>query len=191
MADVPVVRRRVPPYELLKQLGLRTFAGPLRRRRRSSALPPSLTTEETARRLFALPVRYWTYDFEPGVRHLGPMSQDFAAAFGLARTNRKIHMGDAAGIQLMAIQVLHQRLTDVEHEIDRLTRTTREDNTMSKNRTDKFRPTDDDSALEQTEAHGYKMGVESDDEQTEAHGFRMGAESEDEDTEGHKKQHRT
>jgi hypothetical protein len=114
---VPHVGRRVPLPERLKLLGLRTVTGPLRRRRRNDDLPEPLSHEETARRLVALPVRYWTYDFEPGVRHLGPMSQDFAAAFGLARTNRKIHMEDAAGIQMVAIQVLHRRLVEVEDEI--------------------------------------------------------------------------
>ena len=107
--------------ERAKLLGLRLVTGPLRRRRRSGDLPEPLSHEETARRLSTLPVRYWTYDFEPGVRHLGPMSQDFAAAFGLARTNRKIHMEDAAGIQMIAIQVLHRRLAEVEREIERLT----------------------------------------------------------------------
>jgi hypothetical protein len=120
-APVPAVRRRVTPPERLKLLGLRAVTGPLRRRRRSHDLPEPLTAEQTAARLFALPVRYWTYDFEPGVRHLGPMSQDFAAAFGLARTNRKIHMEDAAGIQMIAIQVLERRLTEVEQEIEDLT----------------------------------------------------------------------
>ena len=119
-AAVPVVRRRVPLPERLELLGLRLVTGPLRRRRRRDPLPPPLTAEQTAERLFRLPVRYWTYDFEPGVRHLGPMSQDFAAAFGLARTNRKIHLEDAAGIQLIAIQVLHRRLAEVEHEIESL-----------------------------------------------------------------------
>ncbi len=39
---------------------------------------------ELLERLAALPVATWRYHWEPPhVRHLGPMSQDFRAAFGL------------------------------------------------------------------------------------------------------------
>jgi len=119
-APVPELGDSLPLADRLKEVALRTVVGPLRRRRRRGELPPPLSPEETARRLYALPVRYWTYDFEPGVRHLGPMSQDFAAAFGLARTNRKIHMGDANGVALLAVQDLHRRLEAVEREIAEL-----------------------------------------------------------------------
>ena len=84
---------------------------------------------------------------------------------------------------------------------------------MSKYRTDKIRPVSDDSALEETEAHGARWGgirsedddteghriyntsdrtakhevqdVAWDDDDTDAHGFRMGATPQDDDTEGH------
>ncbi len=45
-------------------------------------------------RLVSLPIHFWTYEFEPGVRHLGPMAQAFAAAFGLGRTNRMMLIPD-------------------------------------------------------------------------------------------------
>jgi hypothetical protein len=53
-----------------------------------------------------LPVERWSYKGEP-VRHLGPMAQDFAAAFGLGADNRHIFTLDAAGVALAAIQGLH------------------------------------------------------------------------------------
>jgi hypothetical protein len=99
---------------------LNRVVGPWRRRRARPPLPPPLTAEETARRLFSLPISYWTYDFEPGVRHLGPMSQDFVGAFGLGNTNRKIHMVDANGVAVVAIQVLNRRLTALQREVTRL-----------------------------------------------------------------------
>jgi hypothetical protein len=170
--------------ERLKDLGLRWVVGPVRRRRHRRELPPPLAAEETARRLYALPVRYWTYDFEPGVRHLGPMSQDFAAAFGLGRTNRKIHMGDAHGVALVAIQDLHRRLEAVEREITQL-RKAREGNTMSKDRTDKIRAVSDETASEDTEAHAFRGGIRPADADTEGHTFRHVAGADDEDTEGH------
>ena len=50
-----------------------------------------------------LPVSVWTYGFDDdGVRHLGPMAQDFAAAFGLGDDDRVIDMVDANGVVMAA-----------------------------------------------------------------------------------------
>jgi len=48
------------------------------------------------------------------------MSQDFAAAFGLGRTNRMIDMVDANGVAVVAIQPLHRRIEALEKEVARL-----------------------------------------------------------------------
>ena len=53
-----------------------------------------------------LPIERWSYKGEPA-RHLGPMAQDFAAAFGLGPDDRHIFPLDAAGVALAAIQGLH------------------------------------------------------------------------------------
>ena len=53
-----------------------------------------------------LPIERWSYKGET-VRHLGPMAQDFAAAFGLGADDRHIFPLDAAGVALAAIQGLH------------------------------------------------------------------------------------
>ncbi len=106
--------RAAPLWVMLK------LVGPLRRRKQRPAMPPPLTAEETARRLYTLPVSYWTYDFEPGVRHVGPMSQDFAGAFGLGDTNRQINMVDANGVATIAIQVLNRRVEALQKEVARL-----------------------------------------------------------------------
>ncbi|HZS33217.1 MAG TPA: tail fiber domain-containing protein [Methylomirabilota bacterium] len=60
-------------------------------------------------RVAALPIETWSYKGEP-VRHLGPMAQDFAAAFGLGADDRHIHTLDAAGVALAAIQGLQRQL---------------------------------------------------------------------------------
>ncbi len=60
-------------------------------------------------RVAALPIETWSYKGEPG-RHLGPMAQDFAAAFGLGADDRHIHALDAAGVALAAIQALRRQL---------------------------------------------------------------------------------
>jgi len=57
-------------------------------------------------KVLALPLTTWSYRGEP-VRHLGPMAQDFHAAFGLGADDRHIHTLDAAGVALAAVQGLH------------------------------------------------------------------------------------
>jgi hypothetical protein len=53
-----------------------------------------------------LPISTWSYRDDPGVRHLGPMAQDFAAAFGLGESDTHIASLDTSGVALAAIQAL-------------------------------------------------------------------------------------
>ena len=57
-------------------------------------------------RVAALPIETWSYKGETA-RHLGPMAQDFAAAFALGADDRHIFPLDAGGVALAAIQGLH------------------------------------------------------------------------------------
>lgn len=60
-------------------------------------------------RLLKLPVQSWNYTKEqPTVRHIGPMAQDFAAAFGVGDGDRFINAVDAHGVTFAAIQALHR-----------------------------------------------------------------------------------
>ena len=54
-----------------------------------------------------LPMAYWRYKTEEEeVRHLGPMAEDFHAAFGLGPDDQGIPLLDAGGVALAAIQGL-------------------------------------------------------------------------------------
>lgn len=117
---VPLVTPHLAWWQNAEMALLLRVVGPWRRRRARVSLPPPLSADETARRLLELPVSYWTYDFEPGVRHLGPMAQDFAAAFGLGSTNRKINMVDANGVAVIAVQTLGRKVIALQAEVDRL-----------------------------------------------------------------------
>jgi hypothetical protein len=59
----------------------------------------------------------------PQVAHLGPMAQDFKAAFGLGDSDTGIATVDEGGVALAAIQGLNQKVEDrvqaLEHEIKR------------------------------------------------------------------------
>jgi len=61
-------------------------------------------------RVIELRLSSWSYKEEGDVRHLGPMAQDFHAAFGLGPGDRYISTVDADGVALAAIQGLHRRL---------------------------------------------------------------------------------
>jgi hypothetical protein len=78
---------------------------------------------EILSRLASLPIETWHYKVEdPSVRHLGPMAQDFHAAFGLGDDNTHIHSVDAFGVAFAAIQALHDLLLDQSAQIADLNR---------------------------------------------------------------------
>lgn len=59
----------------------------------------------------ALPLSTWNYKSQTnGVRHIGPMAQDFKAAFEVGETDTGITTIDADGVALAAIQGLNQKL---------------------------------------------------------------------------------
>ncbi len=61
-------------------------------------------------RVLALPVLQWRYKSEAASLHLGPIAEDFKAAFGLGGDERYIGTVDADGVALAAIQGLNSKL---------------------------------------------------------------------------------
>ena len=61
-------------------------------------------------RLVATPIATWSYRAQAGVRHIGPMAQDFAAAFDVGENDTTISTVDADGVALAAIQGLNAKL---------------------------------------------------------------------------------
>jgi len=63
---------------------------------------------EILQKVVALPVSTWTYKDEAasGVRHIGPMAQDFYALFGTGHTDKGISTLDTSGVALAAIKAL-------------------------------------------------------------------------------------
>lgn len=66
----------------------------------------------------SLPMTTWSYKTEPGVRHVGPMAQDFHAAFNVGEDDRHIAEVDESGVALAAIQGLNQKLEEQNKEKD-------------------------------------------------------------------------
>ncbi|MFO7740887.1 MAG: tail fiber domain-containing protein [Anaerolineae bacterium] len=73
--------------------------------------------QEVLARVTELPVTTWNYKAEDAsVRHMGPVAQDFYAAFGLGRDDRHIAALDSSGVALAAIQGLYERTQTLEAE---------------------------------------------------------------------------
>ena len=85
--------------------------------------PTPVDGQEILETLAALPISTWNYKKDPSsTRHLGPMAQDFAAAFGLGDSDTTINMVDANGVVMVAIQALYRRVKVLEAEIAALRR---------------------------------------------------------------------
>jgi hypothetical protein len=65
---------------------------------------------EVLEKVAALPISRWNFKQDPEAEHLGPMAQDFHAAFGLGTDDKHIATVDADGVALAAIQGLNQKL---------------------------------------------------------------------------------
>ncbi|HEU4561618.1 MAG TPA: tail fiber domain-containing protein [Longimicrobium sp.] len=74
--------------------------------------------EDLLARLRSVPVSTWRYRDEADrtVRHIGPMAQDWARAFGFNGDDRTINMSDFDGVNLAAVQALSARTERLQAE---------------------------------------------------------------------------
>jgi hypothetical protein len=79
-----------------------------------AAVEPEVVLEKVA----ALSVSAWEYKDKPGERHIGPMAQDFRAAFGLGDRDTSISVVDATGVALASIQALNAKLEARNAELE-------------------------------------------------------------------------
>ncbi len=78
-------------------------------------------------RLASVPVQTWNYKSEGAtVRHMGPMAQDFKAAFNLGTDDKTISTVDSAGVTMAAIQGLYQMMLEKEKRNEELLSEVRE-----------------------------------------------------------------
>lgn len=72
-------------------------------------------------KLEQLPVSSWNYRGAPAQeRHLGPVAEDFHAAFGLGASNRYIAPADMAGVALASVKALQDEIKDRDRQIEHL-----------------------------------------------------------------------
>jgi hypothetical protein len=86
---------------------------------------------ELLRKIARLEISEWNYRGDgDGIRHIGPVAQDFYALFGLGSDDKSISTVDPSGIALAAIKELYrtteelklriERIEDLENELDEL-----------------------------------------------------------------------
>lgn len=81
----------------------------------------SVDSRAILEKVVALPISRWDFKVNGNSDHIGPMAQDFHAAFGLNGADDKhIATVDADGVALAAIQGLNQKLEQKETEIAEL-----------------------------------------------------------------------
>lgn len=74
-------------------------------------------------KLLDLRILTWRYKHEPrSVRHIGPIAEEFAAAFRVGANDRTITISDAVGVAYASIRALHELLEQRRREIAALRR---------------------------------------------------------------------
>jgi len=79
----------------------------------------SLNVKAVLDKVAKLPLMEWNYKGYDQ-RHVGPMAQDFHAAFPFNENDKMLNSADVAGVSLAAIQGLNQELNDKQAEIAEL-----------------------------------------------------------------------
>ncbi len=80
----------------------------------------AVDTRDILQRLLRVPVSEWNYrSQDASIRHVGPVAEDFRAAFGVGESERMISTVDAQGVAFAAIQGLNTKLEDRLAEKDR------------------------------------------------------------------------
>jgi hypothetical protein len=83
--------------------------------------PQPVNPRDVLRRVAALPIQTWNYKTQDAsIHHIGPMAQDFSAAFNVGEDDKHISTVDADGVALAAIQGLNGLLAEKEARIKNL-----------------------------------------------------------------------
>jgi hypothetical protein len=70
-------------------------------------------------KLSLIPITMWNFKSQdPSIKHIGPMAQDFYAAFGLGESDTTISTVDADGIALISIQALYELSLEKDKQIE-------------------------------------------------------------------------
>jgi hypothetical protein len=121
-----VLQERVAAFNVMivDQVGNMTIGGALTQnsdKNSKMAILP-VDPDEILAKVAALPISAWTYknDAESGIRHIGPMAQDFYAAFETGAGPTGISTIDTSGVALAAIKALAEENALLKARLDAL-----------------------------------------------------------------------
>jgi len=87
--------------------------------RESKANFAPVEAAEILEKLDRIPIESWNYKGQdPSIRHMGPVAQDFRAAFGLGEDDRHISAVDADGVAMAAVQALYRLMREKDRVIE-------------------------------------------------------------------------
>jgi hypothetical protein len=73
---------------------------------------------DVLQKLDRIPIETWSYKGQDSsIRHMGPVAQDFRAAFGLGEDDKHITTVDADGVALAAVQALYRLMQEKDRMI--------------------------------------------------------------------------
>ncbi len=79
-----------------------------------------IDNQDILERLASLPISRWNFKSDEQTRHIGPMAQDFYAAFNVGMDDKHIATVDEGGVALAAIQGLNEKLKEKDARIEAL-----------------------------------------------------------------------
>ncbi|MFT3838676.1 MAG: tail fiber domain-containing protein [Myxococcaceae bacterium] len=79
--------------------------------------PRPVDERQLLQKVAQLPISTWSYQWQPERRHLGPMAQDFHAAFGLGDSERTYDPRDADAVTLASLKALSQLADEQDRRI--------------------------------------------------------------------------
>jgi len=81
----------------------------------------AVDTRDILSKVAALDISRWNYKTQDdAIRHIGPMAQDFHAAFGVGENETTITTIDADGVLFAAVKALNERCDDLQLQNDEL-----------------------------------------------------------------------
>lgn len=81
----------------------------------------SVDANQILKKVEGLNISQWIYKRDhSGAAHLGPMAEEFHAAFGLGADDKHLAPTDLAGVAVASVQALNQRVQEQDAEIRRL-----------------------------------------------------------------------
>jgi hypothetical protein len=95
-----------------------TFCGNSDRNLKEKFTP--IDNQEVLERVASLPISQWNFKTDEKTRHIGPMAQDFYAAFNVGTDDKHIATVDEGGVALAAIQGLNEKLQEKDTQIEAL-----------------------------------------------------------------------